>query len=911
MSNRPSSERAASSTPAPPPRGATRLLERGVLGRSPLGRGLSAAERGEIIDSLADLYVIRRTRRGRVRAGLWYWWQVVSFPAHTVRDQLPDKRRRYSRKVTGMFSNWFKDARYAIRGLAGAPGFTIVALLALALGIGQLTPTFSLINAYLLRPLPFDEPDRLVHLWETAPRRGSFTSRVAYPNFRDWRDRSESFQDMAAFNYTSEELTEGDRPERISSGRVSWNVFEVLGVEPLLGRGFEPGEDTPGNTQVVVLSHGFWENRYDADPDVLGSTLEINRTPHTIVGVMGPEFVFPLPTTQFWVPRPLDEASRPRDERFLQVVGRMNPGVTMAQAQAEMDGIAGALAQEFPDTNTDAGVNVVDLRSALNFADEVLGIMSVILLIAGGFVLLIVCANVSSLLLARSMARRREVAIRTALGATRAQLLRQFLTESLVLAVGGGALGLMLAQWLTGLSAGAIPPDIYRIGEIEIDLAAVLFTFGVCVITALVFGLVPALRASSIKLGNSLREGHSATSSRSSLRLRNALVVSQITLALVLLTGTSMMVRTLDDMRNADTGFVADNVLTATMVLQDASYEEPTARRAYHRQVVEELRAVPGVTAAATANFLPLNHESSGDSFSVPGVEPPSDGQTPVAIALRVSPDYFAAMGIPMRSGRAFDARDNIEAARVAIINDVFAERYWPDGDPMGAEILVEDTPVQIVGVVADSKHVDLTSVREKIYYPADQGAGSYFRLVVRTDSDPLAMVDSIRQAIWQVDPDLPINQVRTLDAVVADFLLPQRMMASALAGFSGGAIVLACVGIYGLIAFIVSQSTREMSIRMALGAGGRDVLGQVLKSGLRLTGIGIACGFVGALGLAQLLSAFVSTPDHETMLGAGALDLTTFALLPLALAVMAMLACYFPARRATRVDPIVAMRAE
>jgi len=809
-----------------------------------------------------------------------------------------------------MLSNWIKDVHYAMRGLASAPGFTVVAVLALAIGIGQLTPTFSLINAYLLRPLPFHEPDRLVHLWETAPRRGSFTSRVAYPNFRDWRGRSETFEDMAAFNYTSEELTEGDRPERISSGRVSWNVFDVLGVAPALGRGFEPGEDTPGNTQVVILSHGFWETRYDADPEILGRTVEINRTPHTIIGVMGPEFVFPLPTTQVWVPRPLDEASRPREDRFLQVVGRLNPGVTMEQAQAEMDSIARALREEYPATNADAGVNVVDLRSALNFADEVLEIMSVILLIAGGFVLLIVCANVSSLLLARSLSRGREVAIRTALGATRIQLLRQFLTESLLLAVGGGALGLLLAHWLTGLSASAIPADIYRIGAIEIDAAAVLFTFAVCLVTAVTFGLVPALRASSVTPSDSLRDGKSATSSRTSLRMRNVLVVSQITLALVLLAGTSMMVRTLDEMRDADTGFLTENVLTATMVLQDAAYDEPKAVRTYHRQVVEELSAVPGVVAAATVNSLPLNHETSSHSFSVPGV-PVSESLTPTAIALRTSPDYFAALGIPLRSGRTFDARDNIDSARVAIINDVFAERYWPDTDPVGVEILAEGTPVQIVGVVADTKHVDLSSVREKIYYPADQGSGGYFRIVVRTDGDPLEMIDPIRQAIWRVDPDLPINQVRTLDAVVADFLLPQRMMASSLAGFSGGAILLACVGIYGLIAFVVSQSTREMSIRMALGAGGKDVLAQVLKGGLRLTAIGIACGLVGALGLAQLLTAFVSLPDHEAMLGVGALDFTTFALLPLALALMAMLACYIPARRATRVDPIVAMRAE
>jgi len=505
-----------------PPRLARRLLAGGFFGRSPLGSGSSESERVEVLDSLAELYVIRRQTRGRARADLWYWWQAISFPAHASRRRFGRRRGRHERTPTGMLSDWMKDVRSAARGLAANPGFTAVAVLALGLGIGSLTPTFSLINAYLLRPLPFDEPDRLVHLWETAPRQGFFTSRVSWPNYRDWRERSASFEDMAAFNYTSETLTGGDQPQRISSGRVSANVFDVLGVAAAHGRGFRAGEDRPGNTGVVVLSHGYWQRDFGGDPGVLGQGLELNGERHTIVGVMPPEFVFPLVTTEIWLPWALDEASRPRNVRFLQVVGRLAEGVTMPEAQAEMDAIARTLREEFPEANADAGVRVVDLRSALNFAYEILQVMSAILLVAGSFVLLIACANVSGLLLARAFGRSREVAIRTALGASRAQLVRQFLTESLLLAAAGGALGVLLAYWLVGTAATVIPADLYRVGEIDIDAAALSFTLVVTMITVLIFGLVPALRASSLRLTGALEGGKGTTSSRGGLRLRPA-----------------------------------------------------------------------------------------------------------------------------------------------------------------------------------------------------------------------------------------------------------------------------------------------------------------------------------------------------------------------------------------------------
>lgn len=895
-----------------PPRLARRILATRLGGFSPLGSGLDPSERAEVLASLAELHLIRRRTKGRLRSDLWYWRQVLSFPAHELRGRIARKGMGHERKVVGMFSDWMKDVRYGARGLASNPGFTVVAVLALALGIGGLTPTFSLINAYLLRPLPFTEPDRLVHLWETAPRQGFFSSRVSYPDFRDWAERSESFVGMAAFNYSSETLTGGDQPLRIQSGRVSANVLDVLGVAPELGRGFRAGEDRPGRTDVVILSHGYWQRDFDGDPDVLGRTLEINGEPHTIIGVMPEEFVFPLPTTEIWLPWELDEADRPRDARFLQVVGRLAPGVTPQEAQAEMDAIAAALQSEFPASNDGIGVSVVDLRSALNFAYEILQLMSVILLVAGGFVLLIACANVSGLLLARAFGRRREVAIRTALGASRVRLVRQFLTESLMLTALGAALGVAYAYWSVSIVATVIPADLYRVGDIDVDVTTLLLTLGVTVITALALGLLPALRASSVELTGALKDGQVATSTRRGLRLRRSLVAGQIAMALVLLIGTATMIGALDDMRRVDTGFDAHDVLTMLVVLDTELYPQAEQVLDFHARVGEEVAAVPGVTAAATVNYLPLNHEVDMQPFAVPGVETPPDGDLPMAITLYASRDYFRAMGLPVFAGRAFDSRDTTDSAPVAVINDLLAERYFPGASPLGAEIDVEGTALRIIGVVADSKQGDLAESEEKVYLPMSQHPRRYFRVVARTNSDAVAAAGAIREAVWRVDPDLPITQVRSLEQVIDDFLLPQRMISGVLAGMSLGAVLLAAVGIYGVIAFIVSQSTREMSIRIALGASRRTVLRHVLGNGMRMAAVGTALGLVGAVAVTRLMAGLIALPPEQgSMLRSGGFDPVSFVLVPLVLIALAALACLFPALRATRVDPIVAMRAE
>lgn len=893
----------------------------------------------ELLDFLKELFAVRRRQRGHLRAVLWYWWQVLSFPIHFLKARAQKARRRWTAgsagpsavgpapsgdgrsggegKITSMFTQLSKDVRYAVRNMIRSPGFTLMAVLALALGIGNVTPTFSMINAYFLRPLPFEEPDRLVNLRAVHQRQGWETDRHSVANFLDLREQSETIEDMAAFNYTSVDLTGGDAPESVDAGRVSANVFDVLGVTPRLGRGFQRGEDRPGgNTDVVVISDGFWERRFGRDPTILGQMLEIGDRDHTIIGVMRPEFIFPLPTTQVWVPRVLDSSLQARDRLIVEIVGRLAPGVTWEQTQTELDGIAQRLEQAYPVENEFMGIRLFDLRGALNFADEVFRIAGIVFAVAGAFVLLIACANVSSLLLARGLRRNREVAIRTAMGASRGQLIRQFLTESLLLAILGGAVGILFARWAASVMNQGIPADLYRVGEISVDGAALFFTLGVVVVTALAFGLVPALRNSRVSLSETLKEGSaSVTSTRGRLRLQKFLVVGQIAMALVLLVGTSLMLQSLGEMGNSDLGFEPERALTMTFSLRQDRYTEREPVIEFHRSLVEKVAAVPGVVSAATANYLPLNHEYSNASFAVPGYEPLSDTDQPSALEVWVSPHYFETMDIGLIRGRAFEPSDNREAPRVAIVNESMAGRFWTDGDPLGVEIQVEDVedPVLIVGIVEDTKHQDMTAVaRPQIYFSSLQARVSYLRLIARTDGDPAEMAPAIRQAVWSIDPNLPILETQTLPAVVSNFMGPQIFLSYALAGITIGAILLAVIGIYGVIAFFVSQHTRDMSIRMALGASRSDVLRHVLARGMRLTAIGVGVGLVGAFFLARALSSLIGSSDqHFTMLTVTTEGFLTFVVIPVGLVLVALLACYLPARKATRVDPMVSMRAE
>jgi len=798
-----------------------------------------------------------------------------------------------------------QDFRYALCQLARNRGPTVVSVLALALGIGALTLTFSVIDAYLLRPLPFEAPDRLVHLWSTQDKQGWTMLRVAVPDLLDWRDQTRTFEDLAAFNYTGEDLTGGERPEKIATGRVSANVFTVLGVEPVLGRGFLPGEDLPGQGAVAVLSHDFWRRRFDGDPAVLGRTIELGGRQYEIVGVMPPGFVFPLPTTQLWTPRELDTARYGRDAGLVQVVGRLRPGVTTTEARAEMEAIAARLGAAHPDTNADRGVTIVPLRAALNFGYDIFRTMAVVLGVADLFVLLIACANVSSLLLGQALGRAREVSVRTALGASRGRLVRQFLIESTVLAAAGGVVGVLLAAWGVRAVGAGIPDDLYRVGDISIDGPALAFGLAATLAAVLLFGLMPALGASRQALAQALRQGASSvTAARGSLRVQSALVAGEVGMAVLLLVGTVLMIRSYQNLERVDPGFDARQVLTMTIGLPPG-YATAERVAVFHRAVAAEVASVPGVTAAATTDFLPLNHETDVVEFSLAGREADPTQPPPTALRLTVSPGYFAVMDVPVRGGRAFTEADGAGAARVVVINETMARNYFSGEDPVGRQVRLDDRQsATIVGVVEDTRQVDVAlAPGAQIFVPQAQAPTRHLRVLARTAGEPLPMTSMVSEAVWRVDPNLPLVEIRSLEQVVREFLLPQTAMSATLGALALGALLLAVVGVYGLMAFFVSRRTHEIGIRMALGASPRDVLTMVLRRGLWLTLTGLVAGLAAAVGLAQVMSSL--------LFGVGAVDPFTFVVVPALLLAVALLSCYVPARRAAALDPLVSLRCE
>ncbi|HSR54434.1 MAG TPA: ABC transporter permease, partial [Acidobacteriota bacterium] len=584
-----------------------------------------------------------------------------------------------------------QDLRFAFRTLLKNPGFTVVAVLALALGIGANAAIFSFVNAFLIRPLPFSQPERLVHVWGTDTRKGYDQNRVSVPEFRDWSERSRSFSALGAFNYTGETLTGQEAPERIDAGRVSANVFDLLGVEPLEGRAFLAGEDSVASSPVAVISQRFRNNRFGDEP-VLGREIEINDTLYTIVGVMPDHFRFPLPTTQLWLPRLMDQ-EWPREQRFLQVVGRLKEGVSRQQAQQEMDRIAASLREQFPQDHADVGANVADLRSALNFAHDIIQPMSGILLAAVGFVLLIACANVANLLLSRSSARRREIALRSALGAGRARLVRQLLTESVLLSLLGALAGLAVGYLASTAMASYIPDELYRVGSIGLDGSAFLYTLGLALVTALIFGTLPSLKLSRTNLVDSLKEGSAGSGlGRSSGRLHGWLVTAEIAMAIILLVGAALMVRSFLNLQSINPGFESGPVLTATLQIPSNRYDTADKRRAFQRRLIEEVAASPQVSQAATVNYLPLNHETDGREFTILG-RPASDSSARLTTAFTVSPGYFQLLEIPLLKGRLLQFSDDENAPLAGVISRTMADQHWPGADPLGAQIEVEYVP--------------------------------------------------------------------------------------------------------------------------------------------------------------------------------------------------------------------------
>jgi putative ABC transport system permease protein len=802
-----------------------------------------------------------------------------------------------------------QDLRFGVRMLLKQPGFTLVALLTLALGIGANTAVFSVANTVLLRPLPYQKPDELVMVWETAPKLGFPHNDVAPANFLDWRAQNNVFAQIAAFGGTSVSLTGLGEPERIEGVRVSASLFPLLGVAPALGRVFTDEEDRTEAQSVIVLSHGLWQRRFGGADSIVGQILTLNSRPYTVIGVMPASFRFPGREQEFWCPMAFEPGEAAgRGDHYLSVVARLKPGVTRQQAQPEMDAIAAGLQQQYPQTNTEQGIALVPLHE--EFAGAVRKPL-LILLGAVGFVLLIACGNVMNLLLARATTRRKELTIRLALGAGRLRLTRQLFTESLLVAGLGGVVGTLLALWGVRLLEALVPDNLAQARGIVTDWRVLGFSVAVSLLTGVVFGLLPALQVSRPNLTEALKEGgQSNAGGESRGRLRGALVIVEVALSLVLLVGAGLLLKSFYQLTNVDPGFRPEQALTMRMQLSGEKYGDPVKRRAFYDQMLRQLQLIPGVEAAAVITQLPLTTTGLHFSFSLEGQPPMPAADLPQSTFRVISQDYFRALGIPLLHGRGFTPQDTADAQAVVVINRMMAERFWPAQDVLGKRFKIgtSDSPnpwLTVVGVVGDVRQSSLDQVLKPEMYVSHLQDRRFFAiprdLVVRTAGDPLSLAAAVRGEVWQVDKDLPLFRVRTMERVVLLAVAGQRLNMLLLTIFAALALVLAAVGIYGVMSYATAQRTHELGIRLALGAQTRDVLWLVARQGLALVLAGVALGLVAALALTHVL--------QNLLFGVNATDPATFAGITLLLISVACIASLIPARRATRVDPLRALR--
>jgi putative ABC transport system permease protein len=821
--------------------------------------------------------------------------------------------------------NFWQDLKYSVRMLAKSPGVTAAAVVTLALGIGANTSLFSVVHAVLLRPLPFSEPDRLALLWGSMPQQGREQLQFSLPNFNDIRSQNQVFEGMAVVNPGRVSLSEWDEPEQLQSALVSSNFFNVFRVKPIIGRGFRLEEDEPDTPRIAVISHSLWKRRFNADPDLVGRTISLDSQSYEVIGVLPPElrFIsFPKPT-EVWIPLGLDHF---RDRRYaravhsLGVIARLKSGVTLAQAQAEMDVMARRLEQQFPE-NRGRRIRVVPLK------DQVVKNVRLalwVLLGAVGFVLLIACTNVANLLLARAAARHREIAIRAALGAGRFRLVRQLLTESVVLSLLGGGVGIILGFWGVDFLA-ALPyqtPDfstVYTVPreQIAVNGAVLAYAFGLSLLTGLAFGVVPALAGTRRDLQEALKEGNPSTGRQDRTPGRNLLVVSEVAVAMVLLIGAGLMGKSFLRMLDVGLGFQPENVLTVDLNLSRTKYTRNEQVTAFYDELLKRIQTLPGVQAAGAVEFLPLSGFDSAGFIRIEGKPPP--GAEDGAHYRSVASDYFRALSIPLVKGRVFTERDNRDAPRVAIINETMARRYWPAEDPIGQRVALVFESLrffpnrppevdlaqglrEIVGVVADVKHVGLQAAPvPEMFTPFLQRPVRDLTLVVRAAPDPASLIGGVRRAVLDLDREQPILNTSTMTDVLSRAVAMPRFNALLAGLFAALALALGTVGLYGVIAYSVAQRTHEIGVRMALGAGKRDILRLVLVRGLTLTLIGVGAGLAAALALTRLLASL--------LFGVKPTDLAIFGAVALLLTGVALGACYVPARRATRVDPMIALR--
>jgi putative ABC transport system permease protein len=804
-----------------------------------------------------------------------------------------------------------KDFKYGFRSLMKRPGLTAVALITLALGIGVNTAIFSAVDSVLLRPLPLQDPERVAAIWEHTPVLGIARNEMAPANYFDLRHQNQVFEDVGAFSALSMNFTGEGEPERLEGQLVTANVFAILGVQPALGRVFSADEDQLGKEHVAVLSDSLWRRHFNRDPAVLNRNITLNGESFTVVGVMPPNFFFPVHESELWVPWAMEPGqAEGRGDHYFRVVARLKPGVTLERANAESEAIAARLAVDYPRTNEGLGFLVNSFHR--DYVGD-LRLPILILFAAVGLVLLIACANVANLLLAQATARRREIAIRMAVGARRWTIVRQLLIESLLLAVGGGLLGVLGAVWGVDALSKLMPESLSKLQAISIDARVLVFTFLTIGLTAIVFGVAPALHAARANPGEALSElGRDVSGGASGRYLRRVLVVSEVAFAVVLLVGAGLLIRSFQRLRQVDLGFRPDNLLTMRTVLPMPKYAKPEARRAFYDELFRRLNETPGVESAGMISFLPLSTSGMKFSFSVEGRTQPNDVNLPFALYRVINPDYFRALGVSLHRGRFFDTRDAVDSTPVAVVNRRLAEQFWPGEDPIGKRLKVgaldsQNAWATIVGVVGDVRQAGFYGEQlYELYVPYTQERRPWVAprdLVVRTKGDAASMAAAVRQVIWAVDKDQPVSNVRTMEEVFAAAVSRERFQTLLLSLFATLALLLACVGLYGVISYAVAQRTHEIGVRMALGAQSHDVLRLVIRQGMVLTLAGLVVGVIGGLAVTRVMT--------DLLFGVTATDAVTFISVGGLLVGVALLACYIPARRATRIDPLVALRYE
>jgi putative ABC transport system permease protein len=782
-------------------------------------------------------------------------------------------------------------------------GFTAVAVIALGLGIGANTAIFSLVNGVLLRPLAFPNPERIVYFEGNCPSAGITESNISFPDFTDWSQQTDLFASTAAYWTASSNLgADGAEPERVPRAGVTSGFFAVLGVQPVLGRAFVAEDDKPGTTSVAIISHGLWKRRFGSDPGIVGKQVQISSRAVTVLGVMPPGFEYPE-QTQIWVPSAVNISEEARDNRSWSAIGRLNPGIGLKQAQTQLSAINTRLAQQFHETNKGWDVKLWTLHERLvrEVKPSLLALLGAV-----GLVLLIACANVANLLLARSAARQKEIAIRAAMGASRGRVLQQMLTESVLLSVIGGTAGLLLSIWLTEVLMSIVPEGAPRPEHVGIDYRVLTFALGISLVTGIVFGIVPALQASKLDVNSALKEGGRSAEGHRRTSARSLLLIGEVALSLMLLVGAGLLIKSFLRLQEVRPGFNQHNVLMGMVALPGAKYKDQQFAE-FFRQLKERLEIAPGVQAVGGGINIPLaaSGYSIGRGF-IPEGRPLTRDEDIDANFSTITGDYFKALQIPLLAGRTFELRDNAEAPKVVIINETAAKRHFHSpAEAIGKRITIwhdEKFPREIIGVVGDTKPGALTADSgAQIYVPhAQDPQWNFMAMVIRTAGDPAAFATTFRREVQALDKDQPVYNVRTIDDVVMNSLGTRRVSMQLFAVFAAAALLLAAVGIYGVLAYSVTQRTQEIGIRMALGAQKSDVLALVIRQGMMLALIGVVVGLVGAFALTRLIASL--------LFGVAATDPLTFVAIPLLLLCVALVACYLPARRAARLDPKIAL---